>query len=138
MNEKETILCPSYRCEDGAILLGIVQADGHVAYAAERLVVDQHFVEQASLGRTPEKRFRFSGGCVEQNCKQWTGDRCGVIDNVLIDLGANFAAADLPQCSIRSDCRWFKQSGAAACRVCPEVITELSFAPCGDAQDGQK
>jgi hypothetical protein len=32
----------------------------------------------------------------------------------------------LPECSIRPHCRWHLQSGDAACRACPEVITDTS------------
>ncbi len=29
----------------------------------------------------------------------------------------------LPPCTIRKDCRWYAQEGAAACRRCPEITT---------------
>jgi hypothetical protein len=32
----------------------------------------------------------------------------------------------LPECSIRPQCRWHLQSGDAACRACPEVVTDRS------------
>jgi hypothetical protein len=31
----------------------------------------------------------------------------------------------VPNCTIRSNCRWFDQTGYNACRVCPLVITDL-------------
>ena len=31
----------------------------------------------------------------------------------------------LPPCSIRRDCRWWKQEGKATCMHCPQVITEF-------------
>jgi hypothetical protein len=131
MNKGEPILCPSYRCEEGAILVGIVNAEGHIVFASNRLVVDQDFVDTAQHGRTPEKRFRFSGPCAQGSCQQWTGNRCGVIDRVLIQA-VDLASTTLPNCSIRSQCRWFHQSGAEACAVCPEVITDLRHAATND------
>jgi hypothetical protein len=122
----DQLTCPSARCEPGATLLGVVEADGTVGYITPRLTVDAAFVEQASRGRAPEKRFRFAGACVEAGCKQWTGSRCGVIDGVL-ESGLTDdlpEARGLPHCSIRSSCRWFAQSGAEACGVCPLVITD--------------
>jgi hypothetical protein len=121
-------LCPSARCEEGAILLGIVGKDGVVGYVRPRVAVDAEFVRRAREGRTPEKRFRFSQPCIESGCQQWTGDRCGVIDRVLpaaqeagaIDTSANA----LPRCTIRPRCRWFAQVGRRACLVCPLVVTE--------------
>ncbi|NUQ93809.1 MAG: hypothetical protein HOQ11_01575 [Gemmatimonadaceae bacterium] len=121
-------LCPSARCEEGAILVGVVLGDGRVAYAAEEARIDAEFVAIAREGRQPESRFRFAGRCVQGACRQWTGSRCGVIDRVL-DEGLAAAAsmpATLPQCSIRAQCRWFDQAGADACAACPVVITSPS------------
>ena len=123
-------LCPSSRCHEGAILLGIVLADGRVAFARDRLVVDAAFVQNATTAgsRPPESRFRFSSPCAKAACQQWTGSRCGVIDAVLEDVrdqGLEPAAASpLPDCSIRHHCRWFEQAGTAACAVCDLVVTE--------------
>jgi hypothetical protein len=122
--------CPSARCEPGATLLGIVNADGTVGYVTPPLQIDAGFVEQARQGRAPEKRFRFAGSCVEGGCAQWTGSRCGVIDRVLdsglpVDGDAPTRAA-LPRCAIRSTCRWFAQSGARACGACPLVTTDMT------------
>jgi hypothetical protein len=123
---QEPILCPSARCEDGAILLGIILPDGRVAFASDRVEINQEFVDTANEGRSPEARFRFAGRCVQNGCKQWTGARCGVIDRVVEILDSQEPVADaLPDCSIRPQCRWFHQSGAKACSACPEVITDL-------------
>lgn len=123
-------LCPSSRCHEGAILLGIVLADGRVAFARDRLVVDDAFVQNATTegSRPPESRFRFSSPCAQAACLQWTGSRCGVIDAVLKDVRDQplqpEAGSPLPDCSIRHHCRWFEQAGAAACAVCDLVVTE--------------
>jgi hypothetical protein len=109
------------------------------------LPVDQHFVEVVSRdAAAPEQRFRFSNKCIESGCSQWTGSRCGVIDNVLQLLAGVPAPGDiappaamapptpeqstgpLPPCGIRPTCRWFLQSGADACRVCPYVVTHIT------------
>lgn len=109
------------------MLLGVIGPDGRVGYLPRRLEVDGEFVQIARRGRTPEKRFRFSSRCVESACSQWTGSRCGVIDRAMELLEAAPTAettAELPDCSIRPACRWWRQSGSAACAVCPEVITD--------------
>lgn len=123
-SDADTILCPSANCRDGALLVGIVMPDGRVAFTSERIVVDEEFVQIARRGASPEKRFRFGSTCVKGACAQWTGERCGVIDEVLQTFEPRGAPAELPDCSIRAQCRWFEQSGAAACAVCPEVITD--------------
>lgn len=122
--DSETILCPSSLCVEGAILVGIVMPDGRVAFASDRIVVNEDFVRAAREGRSPEKRFRFSTPCAKGGCAQWTGERCGVIDRVMVSGAVADAPEELPACSIRPQCRWFQQSGAAACAACPEVITD--------------
>lgn len=121
----EKKLCPSHTCEKGAILLGVVMRDGQVAFSSDRIIVNEEFVQVARAGRAPEKRFRFGGQCVQSGCKQWTGTRCGVIDKITDSVEINVGNSNLPECSIRSGCRWFYQSGDKACAICPEVITDL-------------
>jgi len=124
--EKERILCPSGRCQENAILLGIVQGDGHIRFVQQRVQIDQEFVEVSKKGRSPEKRFRFSESCQEGKCTQWTGNRCGIIDEIISTIGTKIISEDLPACSIRHQCRWFSQCGPSACHICPYVITDLN------------
>ena len=124
MSADDRVLCPSSPCEAGAILVGIITRDGHVAFAPDRLDVGEEFVRVAREGRQPERRFRFASPCVRGACCQWTGTRCGVVDQVIADLPTE-PTDSLPACSIRPRCRWFAQTGAAACAVCPVVITDL-------------
>jgi len=125
---ESTILCPSWGCEAGASLIGIVLADGSVAFSKERIVIDASFVEVARQGRSPEKRFRFSSTCKRAACIQWTDGKCGIVDRIISEHPDLATAANesfvLPECSFRPQCRWHLQSGDAACRACPEVITD--------------
>jgi hypothetical protein len=123
--EEKRQACPSARCESGAILLAIALPDGKLAYASDRIVIDQDFVDAANEVGRPEHRFRFSSRCVENGCRQWASDRCSVIDRVLMAVG-EAPAGGLPECSIRSTCRWFGQVGGKACAVCPLVLTDNS------------
>lgn len=117
--------CPSARCQEGAQLLGVVRSDGTIAYVSQRLTVDESFVQIASEGRSPEKKFRFSDQCAERGCKQWTGTECSVIGDVIQRLPSPQAGESLPKCSIRPECRWFSQAGPRACAACPFVITDI-------------
>jgi hypothetical protein len=112
--------------KEGVTLLGIVMPNGRVAFSPDRIEVNREFVANAREGRSPEKRFRFADACVRAACKQWTGTRCGVIDEVLNDMPAHplQAGSQLPHCSIRFQCRWYEQAGAEACRACTLVITD--------------
>lgn len=116
-------VCPSTTLQHATVLLGVVGADGRVHYTSPPLPIDDRFrAKAASTGRA-EARFRFAGTCVESRCGQWTGTRCGVIDSLLgqADDGLD---TELRPCAVRRDCRWFAQRGAAACRVCPWVVTD--------------
>jgi len=123
-----TILCPSWKCEAGASLIGIVLADGSVAFSKDHIVIDAAFVEAAQQGRSPEKRFRFSSICKRAGCIQWTDGKCGIVDRIISEHADRAADPNepfvLPECSIRPQCRWHLQSGDNACRACPEVITD--------------
>jgi hypothetical protein len=123
-------LCPSGRARSGSILLAVIGSDGRAGYLNPRVTVDGEFVARVGQGRSPGKRFRFAEPCVEHGCARWDGTRCGVIDDVLSGshreaTGETTHSSPLPRCSIRAECRWFRQSGPAACRACPWVITDL-------------
>lgn len=119
--------CPSTTCEPGATLLGVIGPDGRLRYVSPALAIDDAFVATAHEGRSPERRFRFAGECVETGCQQWHDDRCGVIDRVLSDQRVVEKVPTnqhLPHCAIRRTCRWFEQCGQDACNACPIVITD--------------
>jgi hypothetical protein len=121
------IACPSARAEPGATLLGVIGVDGRVAYLKTALQIDQDFIDEAGKDGPPEERFRFAGTCVEGRCVQWDGGakRCGVLDGVVPFLGTGDETAPLQPCVIRGACRWYRQDGAGACRICPGVITDI-------------
>jgi hypothetical protein len=122
--DPQDVLCPSARMKEGALLVGIVLPDGQVAFSIDRLIVSQDFLVNARRGRSPEKRFRFGDVCVKAGCRQWTGAGCGVVEQVLAGISISERLTELPNCSIRSQCRWYSQRGSNACHVCPLVVTE--------------
>ena len=119
-------LCPSARCEESAVLLGVIGSDGKTGYVNPRITIDASFVQEARKGRLPEARFRFAQVCIESRCAQWNGCRCGLIEKLLASpTAAQIAKSDretLPKCTIRATCRWFGQVGGKACTVCPFVV----------------
>jgi len=123
---EEEQFCPSARCEEDAILLGIVGANGIVGYVTPQITIDADFVREARRGRIPETRFRFAQPCIESRCAQWADSHCGLINRVLeFSEGKSIAEASrgpLPKCVIRPLCRWFAQEGDKACAVCPVII----------------
>lgn len=121
------LLCPSAPGEEGAILLGIIEGRGRVAFLKSTFRVTDEFLQIARSGRAPEKRFRFSSPCRKGACQQWTGTNCGLIER-LDPLHNQDTGSDLPDCPIRPQCRWYHQRGHAACSVCPWVITDITEA----------
>lgn len=127
MEKQKPVLCPSARCKDGAIVVGIVLANGSIAYADRRIRIDAGQAEQMARGAvSPEKRFRFSSPCAQRSCGQWSDGKCGVIEEVLESPPPASLPRELPDCSIRAQCRWFLQRGEEACLVCRYVITDTA------------
>lgn len=125
-SENTCILCPSAECRDGAILLGIVQSNGVISFLEnEKKVVNEEFIQIAKKGRIPEKRFRFAYPCMKSQCKQWMENKCTVIEKAMQVVNSNYLTNILPECSIRSQCRWYEQCGRSACSICPHVITDM-------------
>ena len=119
----QSLLCPSYVAKPGAALLGIVDADGRVSFLKTPIRIDNTFVAEARRGRPPEERFRFTGKCIQSGCHQWDNDnhQCSLVDRLI----AGFERAtdvSIPDCPIRSRCRWFAQRGRAACVNCNDVV----------------
>ena len=117
-------LCPSARCIRGNLLLGIVQANGSVNLVPEPLEVTAKFVEIANEGRQPESRFRFAGLCQKRACYKWTDTGCGVAQTLVANMNWLDPGDPIPECSIRSHCRWYHEKGLDICRGCQWVITE--------------
>ncbi len=126
MDEPRSVLCPSSRAKPGAKLLGVRQDDGTVAILPQVLQIDLSFLANTPQDIKAERQFRFTNACVEGGCVQWTGSRCGIADQALEHSSHVPAADGLIACSIRQQCRWFLQSGAEACTICPYILTEIT------------
>lgn len=124
MKDADNKTCPSSMGQVGANILGMVNANGTVGFFKDPVEVTQEFIDDAGGTHNLETRFRFSNQCVQSGCRQWTGKECGVIKAVLA-LDSIPAKKDLPQCSIRSNCRWYFQEGPTACNGCRYVITYI-------------
>ncbi len=124
MRADKKFACPSSVCEEGAQMLGIVKDDGTVSILATALLIDKEFIQLSREVPDIERRFRFSGTCLEKGCKQWTGHSCGVIENVIRSFTPHENSSGLPECSLRINCRWFSQEGPIACKACPLVVTD--------------
>jgi hypothetical protein len=122
-----TKTCPSAPAESGSVVLGVVVAPGQVAYLAPSVPVTEELLDELRESCIPiENRMRFACACREHQCKQWSGSageggRCGLVDRAVEAFAAK-DLEDLPNCGIRSTCRWFAQHRRKACAVCPEIV----------------
>ena len=125
MSERTRLLCPSAPLSVGAEIIGFVNACGEVAVFATALKVSDEFATAVSkTAGKPTARFRFASPCAKGGCQHWEG-RCRVADFAVEAAGKCEANMNvLPDCAIRSRCRWFSQQGSRACGGCRLVITD--------------
>lgn len=69
----------------------------------------------------PTEVYRLSATCAEQRCPHYDGQDCQLATRIVAMLPS--VVDGLPPCTIRKECRWFSQEGAAACQRCPQVTT---------------
>lgn len=121
--DDHSVLCPSARCVEGAILLGAVRPDGAIGILPQRYYVTAAFVDAVGMAdEAPERRFRFAAPCQFGNCQNWQKSTCQVIELALtLPVERKYHA----ECAIRDDCRWFAQRGKSACEVCPLIATDI-------------
>jgi hypothetical protein len=124
---KSAVLCPSATATSGALLIASVAPDGRLIRLGTPLTIDDAFVEKAIAYGPCEQRFRFASPCQERNCLNWAGSACGVITELhhaATEADVIATGQPLPQCQIRSHCRWWLQQGREACSVCSLVVTD--------------
>jgi hypothetical protein len=119
----DELLCPSAPAAEGALVIGVVSAEGTVEYLRDRLPATRRFLEIASVNGSAERRYRFSSPCQECACAQWADGACSLPRRLAEVVPEVETSPGLPRCAIRARCRWFHQSGADACHICPVVTT---------------
>ena len=125
--KEDKSLCPAGRAHIGAQLLGVRLETGIIAILPQVFDVDKAFIEIASQdGVPPEEKFRFVNKCLEGGCLQWDGTRCSLADNLVKSWDQSLNSAAIPECSIKSHCRWHKQWQDKACRICPYIVTQVT------------
>ncbi len=125
MSGGEGLACPSAASDwEGARLLGVVEGEPdapRLRYVQPR-AFGRELLDLLPPGMLPEEVFRFTAPCRGGACPQFTGGRCGVARAAVEHL-RDAQGHSLPACTLRPNCRWWSDEGAAACRRCSSVVT---------------
>jgi hypothetical protein len=124
--EKPTpIQCPSaHPAMPGSAVLGVVLGtieQPRVSYLIKVEAVTQSILDLAAPV-SPTRVFRFAAPCAGRACHHFDGTNCQLVSRIVEHLPS--ATDVLPECAIRSSCRWWRQEGAEACHRCPLIATE--------------
>lgn len=120
------LLCPSAQPDmEEARIIGMIGGTPEVpqiAYLGPGVEIDSRVTTQ--LGALePTQVFRFAAKCEESRCCHFDGVRCSLAARIVEQVPE--VVDILPACQIRTDCRWYAEESAAACRRCPQVITMI-------------
>ena len=126
MPNDRVLMCPSVPPHyPDAVAFGVVtgtaDAPDMVPLIPAVPVTDELLAMAAPV--SPGEVFRFAAGCIQGGCRHWEADtkRCRLVAKT-VQL-APVVVEKLKPCAIRSDCRWWRQEGKAACVRCPQVAS---------------
>ncbi|WP_225447156.1 hypothetical protein [Streptacidiphilus sp. PB12-B1b] len=104
-----------------SVVLGVRSGeDGSVAYLAEPVPAAE-VIGLVPEGVEPRRVLRFASHC-EADCVQRVGSECGLV-NRIVALPDPAPGSGVPRCHLRTQCKWWRQSGVDACRRCPAVVS---------------
>jgi hypothetical protein len=121
---EQALKCPSAQPGMGDVqVLGVVVRDAEeprLAYLDEAVAATPDMLELAAPVPVSQV-FRLSARCEEKKCTHFDGTRCQLAVRIARLLPE--VVDSLPACTIRPECRWFRQEGRAACLRCPQIVT---------------
>jgi hypothetical protein len=121
---EQALKCPSAQPGMGDVqVLGVVVRDAEeprLAYLDEAVAATPEMLEMAAPVPVSQV-FRLSARCEEKKCTHFDGTRCQLAVRIARLLPE--VVDSLPACTIRPECRWFRQEGRAACLRCPQIVT---------------
>lgn len=121
----KSLMCPSADVEmPGSAIFGIVVGtpeEPHVVHLDRVKPIPPELLTLDSPVK-PTEIFRIAATCIENDCQHFDGAKCRLTERIIDGLPA--VTDRLPACAIRSTCRWWYQSGAAACFRCQQVVRD--------------
>ncbi len=120
--------CPSSIPLPSSKLLGILnEKTNRMEILPEPVAVDKDIQKELDrFGDQKMKTVRYTNSCATKGCKQWDGAKCSLVGNILKKIDKNKREKYLPECDIRSSCRWYAQEKETACKVCTLVQYDLA------------
>jgi hypothetical protein len=119
------LLCPSAQPDlKDAVAIGVVggtPAEPRVRPLERPMPVTSELLQLTEPVR-PTEVFRFAAPCLCTGCSHFADSNCRLAAKVVHMLPE--VHKRLPECDIRSRCRWFAQEGASACLRCPQIVTD--------------
>src|ERR1700682_156911 len=113
---QQPLKCPSAQPGMGDVqILGVFSRDAEeprLAYLDEAMPATPDTLELAAPLDVSQV-FRLSARCEEKKCTHFDGSHCQLAVRIARMLPE--VVDHLPACTIRPDCRWFRQEGRSAC-----------------------
>jgi hypothetical protein len=105
------LMCPSATFDRAVTVLGMGAPGKPLHYRRKNR---PHEIVEGDLSAV-----RLAGMCISTGCLYWN-DRCELGRSVA-QSATQLNLTNMPQCSIRTSCRWFAENGRAACGGCALV-----------------
>lgn len=125
LSKGHELLCPSAPGSlDDSVLIGVVTShpEGPRVVPTERAFEVTPEILKMAEPVNPSEVFRFASTCRGSTCPHFKNEACQLAVRSVALLEA--VTEDLPECPIRSLCRWFRQEGGAICKRCPQIVTD--------------
>jgi hypothetical protein len=123
----DQLSCPSsHPDQDGSSVIGVVgKREGKLRVSLLPEPVPLAAVADLIPDTVPVTEvLRLGGPCVEQRCGHFENGRCTLASRIIARLPT--VVDRLFPCTLRPSCRWWRQEGPAACRRCPQIVSEPS------------
>jgi hypothetical protein len=121
----DRLSCPSAHPKyNGTTVIGVVGKRDGVTRVS---MLPKALPLEAVAGLIPEtvpitEVLRLGGSCVEHRCSNFENGRCSLASRIVARLPE--VEDRLFPCALRPTCVWWNQEGPAACRRCPQIVTE--------------
>jgi hypothetical protein len=118
-------LCPSAQPDwEGSVAIGVIEGTvekPRMTHFPNALPVSRELLDLAKPV-TPAEVFRFAAPCLQGRCVHFQNSHCNLVTQIINVLPA--VTEMLPTCAVRTQCRWWRQEGKAACLRCDQVVTD--------------